>query len=480
MATDGIFLKYLDNLSKSLSLAFGTQNADNLMSEFYRNIGVRKKASAILNPEIAESEKRKEDIYDKFKKINLMPGVTNEQRDAAVEYMKKNNVKSMALQGEEGATLKTGGEKLPLFGSSSVSREYPTFEVKGVPINLQEIENYIERVSGKPAGLRALVNNMQSNVRNIPYANYYGENLPIDNMQELAMWSMYNTPDKYPTFVETQPQILTIPKQPNTTISMQSNRVGRGGGNGGNGKNGSPIDATNVDPNSSKLEKMPFDITFNKKTNTFSLKDIYPVEQMFTVAGKDGYPGQIITIRDTKDGYIEEHKQKDNSNNWTTTKRVGFADNTQVRQRLAALEKAYGAPKRNTLTNPNDKYNTELNGSQTTDLLEHQTGTRPNLSNTLTTKSLDQDQANESKLFSAGKLREEIKIAHTQRINEIKTKTTDNLTRQDVIDAWKIVAPGFEIDPSVHEWLKDSEISMDKNVKTWINTYLIPKLKNYK
>jgi hypothetical protein len=212
-----LFLETLTKLGDTLGSLFGHKKSQELISDFYRSLGIRQSGTIALNRAIAEQEnqgnmqKLSEKILANLGSLQgTLPEVPTVKERKAAESAGFTNVREFYSQPGE-LRIATPSRTEGIFSTKGIQSEYPTFEATGVnPEMALLIDRYVKQWTGESPGLSEKLARVQANVRNIPLSMFWGERPPVNNLMDLKMWALTTEPEKLSPLYKTEGGTLSI------------------------------------------------------------------------------------------------------------------------------------------------------------------------------------------------------------------------------------------------------------------------------
>jgi hypothetical protein len=192
-----LFMKYLHNLGQQIGGMFSEEAAGTVQDAFFKNLKINKTRDISVNDVISKREEKINDIRKEIQK--QATGTEGMSLEDATAYAKKNRLTSIGYNAGNNVSVQGTEGQSPIFGNTS--QTYPAYELQGAefaPI----IENFVKRAVGRDSNINELMKNAMTNVRNIPLAMFYGENVPISNMKDLLTYALYNKAKEYPVNID--------------------------------------------------------------------------------------------------------------------------------------------------------------------------------------------------------------------------------------------------------------------------------------
>jgi hypothetical protein len=192
-----LFMKYLHNLGQQIGSMFSEEAAGTVQDAFFKNLKINKTRDISVNDVISKREEKINDIRKEIQK--QATGTEGMSLEDATAYAKKNRLTSIGYNSGNNVSVQGTEGQSPIFGNTG--QTYPAYELQGAefaPI----IENFVKRAVGRDSNINELMKNAMTNVRNIPLAMFYGENVPISNMKDLLTYALYNKAKEYPVNID--------------------------------------------------------------------------------------------------------------------------------------------------------------------------------------------------------------------------------------------------------------------------------------
>lgn len=266
-----MFLKYMHSFAQQLGSMFSEEAAGTVQDAFFKNLNIKKGRSVKVNDDINRSNREKEILNlqkELQERISGLKGVPTSEQEA-IEVSKKSGGSSIDyIRTPPRIRTKVGSQENPIFGgdTNGNNKEYNEYTLEGGQY-AAIVDNFVKRTTGKPSNMTELVANAMSNVRNIPLAMFYGENVPIGDMKDLLTYALYNKAKEYNNFRKDGGYSAEIVPETYGTGNYVDRTRHSGGGSGGGGGVGGDItgQARRLLFNTPDgKEAVDFDVTENK------------------------------------------------------------------------------------------------------------------------------------------------------------------------------------------------------------------------
>lgn len=238
MPQEDMFMKYLHSIGQQLGAMFSAEAAGTVQDAFFRNLSIKPTGMISVNKEVLNKDKEKESMAATLRDMYSKQPIENPYE--AAKKARGLKIKSIPINMGTDIAVSEKDQSVPIFGNEQQKAEgYPQYSLQGAeyaPI----VDRFVSRITGKPTGIVEMMQNAMTNVKNIPLALFYGENIPISNMKDLLNYALYNKAKEYnPTMNLPGYKITTNSNIKNVTNAYESYHAGGSGSNTA----GNPINA---------------------------------------------------------------------------------------------------------------------------------------------------------------------------------------------------------------------------------------------